>query len=307
MNRLERTYRLVLTAYPPDYLAEREEELVATLLAAAPPGASRPPAREVAALVRHGVEQRCRRFGVVARRRGLEHASTLAIAALAALVTLVLGLQLSPRWSAPYPVGFFPFWASVSVAAVVGHLASRRVRQAARGLLFAVGIAGLVAGPASLLVWRSAVGAALAFGLVATLRPPRASRWPALVACAAGVAVGAVAVHQQLGRMWQGPLDAREAFWIFQGYGDAQSWAPLLVLVVIGLMAAWWVPGFGLAVGVNALPATLVVLALATPENSWWEKVASNAACVLVPLAGVMAAGVAVASTLRARSLHVTR
>lgn len=106
--------------------------------------------------------------------------------------------------------------------------------------------------------------------------------------------------------MWHGPIDTRNAFARYLGDGNAWSWA-LLAMVVVGAMCAWWVPGFGLAVGINALPATLVVLALVTPDNSWWEKLASNASCVLVPLAGVVAAGVAVASTLSARSLHFTR
>ena len=147
MNRLERTYRLLLTAYPPDYLADREEELVGTLLAAAPVGATRPPWREMVSLVRSGITERSRRFGAPTRRHGLAAASGVAAGALVwAWVTYHVGLQLTPTWSAAYPTAFFPYWTVLTLVAMAGHLARGRGRDSARVVLVLVGAVGMVAG-----------------------------------------------------------------------------------------------------------------------------------------------------------------
>ncbi|WP_432991059.1 hypothetical protein [Dactylosporangium sp. CA-233914] len=55
MTALQRRYIRLLRAYPPGY---PREELLGTLLAAAPPDRSRPPAREAANLIRHGLRAR---------------------------------------------------------------------------------------------------------------------------------------------------------------------------------------------------------------------------------------------------------
>lgn len=178
MNRLERTYRVLLTAYPPDYLADREEELAGTLLAAAPVGATRPPWREMVSLVRSGITERSRRFGAPTRRHGLAAASGVAAGVLAASVTYHVGLQLTPTWSAAYPTAFFPYWTVLTLVAMAGHLARGRGRDSARVVLVLVGAVGMVAGPASVLAWRSAIAASVLFGLIATLRPDVSGWWP---------------------------------------------------------------------------------------------------------------------------------
>jgi hypothetical protein len=55
---LERRYRLLLRAYPAEYRAGRGEEMIGTLLEAAPPGQAWPRRRETAALLTAGVRVR---------------------------------------------------------------------------------------------------------------------------------------------------------------------------------------------------------------------------------------------------------
>jgi len=302
MNRLERTYRLLLTVYPPDYLAEREEELVGTLLTAAPASATRPPVREAASLVRSGIAERSRRFGAPVRRDGLAAASAVAIGALAASVTYHVGLQLSPKWTATYPALFFPCWVALALAALVGHVAVGRVRIGARVALVLVGALGMFAGPASLLAWRSAIAATVLFGLLATLRPVASRRWPVVTATAtaAGVAVALGGVHHQLGGL-RGPVPFRSAFVAILQIGIELRW---LVPIVLGAAVVWaWVaPHLGLAMGLNALPASLAALALDGPGQSRWDRAIGGVpVIVLVTTAGLAACALALASTLRAR------
>ncbi|GIE28480.1 hypothetical protein Ait01nite_015250 [Actinoplanes italicus] len=60
---LERGYRRWLLAYPREYRRDRGPEILVTLLDAADPGRSRPAAREVAHLLRHGLSVRVAEVG----------------------------------------------------------------------------------------------------------------------------------------------------------------------------------------------------------------------------------------------------
>jgi hypothetical protein len=71
-GKLERRARALLRAYPAEYRNGRAEEIIGTLLEAAPPGRSFPPAREAWALIaggRHARAARNRRPGVKANVR----------------------------------------------------------------------------------------------------------------------------------------------------------------------------------------------------------------------------------------------
>jgi hypothetical protein len=71
-GKLERRARALLRAYPAEYRHGRAEEIIATLLEAAPPGRSLPPAREAWSLLaggRHARAARNRRPGVKANLR----------------------------------------------------------------------------------------------------------------------------------------------------------------------------------------------------------------------------------------------
>ena len=82
--RLARRYRHWLLAYPRTYRRERGPEILATLLDAAGPSRSRPPAREAALLLRHGIGRRVAEFG----RRAF------VVAALAAVLGGLSGIAL---------------------------------------------------------------------------------------------------------------------------------------------------------------------------------------------------------------------
>jgi hypothetical protein len=81
---LERSYRRWLLAYPQAYRRERGPEILATLLDAAGPGRSRPSAREVGHLLRHGLG---RRVAEVGRR-------AVVIAVIAAVLGGLSGIAL---------------------------------------------------------------------------------------------------------------------------------------------------------------------------------------------------------------------
>ena len=71
-GKLERRARALLRAYPAEYRHGRAEEIIGTLLEAAPPGRSFPPAREAWSLIaggRHARAARNRRLGVKANVR----------------------------------------------------------------------------------------------------------------------------------------------------------------------------------------------------------------------------------------------
>ena len=71
-GKLERRARALLRAYPAEYRHGRAEEIIGTLLEAAPPGRSFPPAREAWSLIaggRHARAARNRRPGVRANLR----------------------------------------------------------------------------------------------------------------------------------------------------------------------------------------------------------------------------------------------
>ena len=71
-SKLERRARALLRAYPAEYRHGRAEEIIGTLLEAAPPGRSFPPAREAWSLIaggRHARAARNRRLGVKANVR----------------------------------------------------------------------------------------------------------------------------------------------------------------------------------------------------------------------------------------------
>ncbi|MEU8607576.1 hypothetical protein AB0C29_06210 [Actinoplanes sp. NPDC048791] len=88
---LARRYRRWLLAYPRDYRRERGPEILATLLDAADPGRSRPPAREAVLLLRHGFGRRVAEAG----RRAFVVAAVAAV--LGGLSGIALGSWLSWR------------------------------------------------------------------------------------------------------------------------------------------------------------------------------------------------------------------
>jgi hypothetical protein len=83
-NKLERRARALLRAYPAEYRRERGEEIIGTLLEAAPPGRSFPAARDAWSLVNGGRHARAARNRRLSARENLRLAMLLGLAVFAA-------------------------------------------------------------------------------------------------------------------------------------------------------------------------------------------------------------------------------
>ncbi|MEV4395685.1 hypothetical protein [Nonomuraea sp. NPDC049607] len=99
---LELRYRRLLRAYPKEYRAEHGEELIGTLLEAAPPGARRPSLRETLHLLAGGFTARvlaARASGVPSWRDGL-HLGALVVALVTFAQLPVLPYFIFKTWTA---------------------------------------------------------------------------------------------------------------------------------------------------------------------------------------------------------------
>ena len=298
MTPLERSYRIVLAVYPPDYLAEREDEIVGTLLAAAPRGSTRPNVREVVGLVRHGIGERLRCFGRPVRRGGLVGASTLALGCATLLVTVVLTLQSGPS-TAALPRGFVLVWSSFAAITLVGHLTGGRTRIAVRAVLVLLAAMMLVLGPDATLTPRRLLVPLALFALVSSIRPARGRRVIVAMSLGAGAAMGralaaprsrAIGVHTQHTR-WA---------WSAAGMLRGAPVAAGLLAMVLVLVFAWALPRTALTVGLNALPIGLSLLALHSYPGQTWPTGTDVAQPALLGLLAATTSGIALARTLRA-------
>jgi hypothetical protein len=110
-TKLERRARALLHAYPAQYRRDRAEEMIGTLLEAAPPGRSFPAARDTWALIAGG------RHARAARNRSLGVRANLRLA-------LILGLSISVSSTSAREFGFEGHrWLTVA-AAVLGTVAA---------------------------------------------------------------------------------------------------------------------------------------------------------------------------------------
>ena len=86
MSSLERRYARLLCAYPATYRAERGDEMLDTLMEAAPSGRRRPSARDAGALIMGGLRVRA------AQNRRLSAPTNLRLAAAFA-AALIIALE----------------------------------------------------------------------------------------------------------------------------------------------------------------------------------------------------------------------
>lgn len=212
MNSLERSYRMLLAIYPSEYLEQREEEMVAVLMASAPAGQRRPAAREVFGLLRGGLRVRAATYGRVERANARLWSALIAAGALSYLVTLVLAVHATGTWSAERPRLFAPFWLAIAALPALFVFAPRLVRQL--GIVpIAIAVAGLVAGRSVPLVQRTLLVAVVWFAFVVWLTPTAARislrAASVIVGVGAGLA-GAANVHRATG--WSGPYVLQNVF-----------------------------------------------------------------------------------------------
>lgn len=112
MTRLERTYRLLLLAYPRGYREQRGEELVATLMDASAPGRQWPGVADAADLVAHGLQARAGARAFTGRGQVLAAAGPIGLGLAAGLSTILLlfgELKTPGLWRPGVPNGLFGF------------------------------------------------------------------------------------------------------------------------------------------------------------------------------------------------------
>lgn len=185
-GKLERRARALLRAYPAEYRHGRAEEIIGTLLEAAPPGRSLPPAREAWSLItggRHARAARNRRPGVKANVR-LALLLGLSIC-LSTHMSVVFGPPVAGKLLGSHPGGGVPWLAgttlALSLALALAPWLGRRAATMALAVLAGALAAyeGLNATPAyrSQLVLLLIVMAALAALSGGPVRLPRTWLW----------------------------------------------------------------------------------------------------------------------------------
>ena len=279
-DKLERRARALLHAYPAEYRRERGEEIIGTLLEAAPPGRSFPSARDAWSLVNGGRQARA------ARNRRLSARENLRLA-------MLLGLAVFVARSFYYP-GYLGYarTGGLDVALATGILAGlapwlrhRAVRAACvipAGTLFVYTSILESSGADAAAIGRMAVFlvalAALACWRGQGARPPVAA---AGLACATPVLVMVPWLHL---------LD-------FYGYGQVQPyWYTAALLVVV---AACWlatdarpafavvfamVLSYSLTIVVNLSPPGTLFFTLTSVDSLEW-LVSPVALCVVLTVA----------------------
>lgn len=261
MTGLERQYRILLLAYPPDHRARHEQEIVTTLLDVAAPGQRHPRIREATAIVGAGLA--CRLQDGTEIGAGLRLAGLVALAATFSLATmaLVLATQMPPG------VGLLPAVAWLLVAASSALAAwspwSYRLMPAAT-----IALVMVMAGSSVMGLRRTTVVPAAMFLILSAAC--RSSRRPLrTVEPAAGIALGAVHGAVVVNAANQAFQLYDSAPWVYTARWDIASDtvafdAPLAFAVygVATVALGLWRPRYALAGALLATPlATLTLLA----------------------------------------------
>ncbi len=133
---LARRYRLLLRAYPAGYRARRGDELVGTLLDAAPPGRTWPSVADVVDLAHWGARERLRRPLAAGAHEGLRLAAPYALG-LAGTLALFALLVIEPGHRTAAPVAYAGWLAALLTHALGARRALRRVTAGAMALTVA--------------------------------------------------------------------------------------------------------------------------------------------------------------------------
>ena len=211
MTRLERWYRLLMFAYPGDFDAEREEEMVATLLPLAKPGQQRPTIREAASLVVAGLGTRSDRLLHLDRATGRKWSVLFSLFALTAIIVLVPAVHLRGEWADELPPAFVPLWASLGAFAALVLVAPRLVRPA-RWWFVSAGAVAIVLGPPTMMAQRALLVAVAWFIAVVTSHLATTRHRHRVIA----VSLGAVAgwAMQRRPSRWVSPLPRHHQAWL---------------------------------------------------------------------------------------------
>ena len=222
LTALERRSRWLLRAYPAAYRRARGEEIIGTLLEAAPPGRSWPRPRDVRTLAMGGLR---------ARAAQNQHCTTVANLRVAMMVGVAL---------------FLAFWVARYLSSLAGAAAWHAWPAALTGLLIATAV---------LLAWTTprfialtgALAAAAAVSYVALARGQLVGPAVIQLVCLAGL-VALIPPTGRPSRRWLwlvGPIAALLLLaWVAPGSAHLASFfrlAPSEVMLVIVLAAVFWI------------------------------------------------------------------
>jgi len=279
MTDLESRYRRLFAAYPPAHRAEREEEMVTTLLDVAAPGQRRPTLREATAIVGNGVA--CRARSATEWHLGLGLAGLGARALATALAVAALGIGLLPPIGNPTRlrdggVTLEPTWLDVPAwtpvlvwaFALLAILAGGRSSWGGRRLVAPVvcSLVMVAAGPDLVGMRRSYVAPFVLLLAMSTLDVAASVR-KRVLASLAGLALGAWLTFLFVDRFgtYGGPGPRRLWMESDRWYLAARDLVPMrpgywLVVVVLGCLAGAVRPRFAIATGLLAVPLGLLTV-----------------------------------------------
>ncbi len=283
-NRLEDSYRRLLSAYPPEFRAEHGEELLGVLLSAAPDSQTRPGFRDAVDLLWNGMVLRTRRlFGAIPAKL-LERVGLLSLAGGTALSTLCLVFgELGPKngWDSSISLTFATVYSTGSALyslwlLVVGLLVTGIVRHARRAA------AVLCGGTAVIALASQLVPAHL------VTEPPKF-----LIALFAGLATMSLALPRTLDRHNRAMLGGASLAWslamvftnpsFFGGFAfyrefglqnvASSSWGMVTVLCLSGGIASVRRPGWLMATVLASVPwVCFALLFLFGPNPYPWPS-----------------------------------
>ena len=265
MNRLERSYRRLLRAYPAEFRIQHGEELLGVLLAASPDSQTRSSFRDSADLIWNGVVLRTRRlFGAIPAKL-LERVGLLSLAGGTALSTLCLVFgELGPKngWDSFIDLHFATVYSTgtalyVLWLLVVGLLVTGIVRNARRAV-------GVLASGVGLLALTSRV-----IPTHVVTAPPAY-----LMGLIAGLAAMSLALPRRLDRRGRVLLGGVSLAWtlamvssypayfggftFYRGYGIqnvvSSSWGFVMLLCLAGGIASVRHPGWVMATVLASVP-----------------------------------------------------
>lgn len=192
MTSLESRYRRLMAAYPPGYRAEREDEMIDTLLERSGPDRTRPTISESWDLISNGIAVRSASAGGDSRRAGRVYASLVACAVASMVTALVMALWASGFYPSVSDVEFVALWSPFALA-VFWYVAQWGALQRLGWVLVAAGLAAVVAGPEHTMAQRSLLVALAVLGIVMVAAPAPASGGPKLVSRLIAMSVGVAA------------------------------------------------------------------------------------------------------------------
>jgi hypothetical protein len=226
VNELESRYRLLFNAYPWSYRREREDEMVATLLDAAPPDQVRPDRREAAAIVAQGL--RCRLAVSTELRAGVRMGGVLALLGAVQMVGVSAFMSLHPGMSMGWRPPVTGLHAASWAVAVFGLFAGTQLRWGRWRYAFLATFApALVLGSFLTGTTRSETLAFYGFAVVATFAAGTRV-WVRFLAMAVGAGWGC-AVYVRWANSW--------------GQGFGLGWPQWLDPAIPTVQNSWFVLG----------------------------------------------------------------